>query len=231
MVGESKSYSKYKILEIALLILTPIFLLIQTFYNSKRTLLPTIVMIIVTIIVFMLGFEKRKVSTVEMTCIVVLSVIGALLRMLSPLPHAIFTTAVVIIGGISFGESSGFITGVFVGILSNMLMGFGPWTPWQIYAWGIIGYIAGLLGKTKLFEKNIPIIIYGFISGFLYGFILNIYFVLGLSYDSVVEIINYFAASLAFEFTHALSTAIFLTLTLYPWRALIKRIKLKFGEN
>lgn len=230
-MDREKQANRYKILEIIALIFTPIFLFVQTFINNKLTLLPTLIVIIATVFIFMIGFEKRKVSVVEMTCVVVLSVVAALLRTISiPIPHAIFTTAVIIISAISFGESSGFMTGVLGGLLSSLLQGIGPWTPWQIYAWGIIGYVAGLLSKTKLFNSNIAIIFYGFISGFLYGIILNIYFVLSVSFDSTEKIIQYFAASVMFELSHAVSTAVFLAFTIYPWKSLLKRIQLKFDN-
>ena len=231
MDSKTKIAEKYKVIEILMLILTPVFLFVQAFINNKQAVLPTLIVVVVTIVVFMLGFEKRKVSAVEMTCVVVLSVVAALLRAVSPIPHAIFTTAVIIISAVSFGESSGFMTGVLGGFMSSMLQGFGPWTPWQIYAWGIIGYIAGLLSKTKLFKSNIIVILYGFLSAFIYGIILNVYFVLSIPYDSMEKVLAYFGASLAFEMTHAVSTAAFLALTIYPWRKLIDRIKLKFGNN
>lgn len=228
MDKKTKNIKKIMILELVLLIFTPAFLFVQAFINNKQATLPTLIVVVITIFVFIMGYEKRNTSIVDTTCVVVMSVLAALLRLISPIPHAIFTTSVIIISAISFGESSGFVTGALAGLISNLFQGFGPWTPWQIYAWGIIGYIAGLLSRFKFFQSNIVVSIYGFISGFTFGFILNIYFVLSLSYDSVNKILMYFGASLALDFTHALSTMLFLILTLKPWTSVINRIRQKF---
>jgi hypothetical protein len=61
------------------------------------------------------------------------------------LPQFKPVVAIVIIAGASLGAESGFIVGALSGFVSNFIFGQGPWTPWQMFAFGMIGFIAGLL--------------------------------------------------------------------------------------
>ena len=72
------------------------------------------------------------------------------------LPQFKPVTAIVIITGISLGAEAGFLTGAVAGFVSNFFFGQGPWTPWQMFAFGIIGFLAGLLfrGKREKYKKS-----------------------------------------------------------------------------
>ena len=70
--------------------------------------------------------------------------------------------AITAITGFSLGAEAGFLTGAISALVSNMFFGQGPWTPFQMFMWGIIGFIAGLLGKTGVMHKKIPLILFPF---------------------------------------------------------------------
>ena len=55
--------------------------------------------------------------------------------------------ALTIIAGVAFGGEVGFLVGAMTMLTSNMIFGQGPWTPWQMFAMGIIGFLAGVLFK------------------------------------------------------------------------------------
>lgn len=57
-------------------------------------------------------------------------------------------TALVVLSGIGLGPEAGFLIGALSRFLCNFFDGQGPWTPWQMFAWGLIGYLAGLLFNT-----------------------------------------------------------------------------------
>ena len=83
--------------------------------------------------------------------------------------------AVTIISAVCFGAESGFLVGALSMLSSNMLFGQGPWTPWQMFAAGIIGFLAGILfQKGWLKARKISLCIYGFLATvFIYGGIMN----------------------------------------------------------
>lgn len=56
-------------------------------------------------------------------------------------------TAVVVLCGMYLGADAGFICGALSALISNCYFGQGPWTPFQMLVWGIIGLVAGLSGK------------------------------------------------------------------------------------
>ena len=45
-------------------------------------------------------------------------------------------TAIVLVTGVAFGPAPGFATGALAALASNVLLGEGPWTPWQMLGWG-----------------------------------------------------------------------------------------------
>lgn len=134
------------------------------------------------------------------------------------IPNMQPVTAIIIICGLILGPVYALILAFLITFLSNMLLGMGIWTIWQIVSWGLIGVISGLLGK---FWKNIPtaiIILFGIFSGYLYGFIISL-----TTYQVAGVFWPYYLAGLPFDTNHAIGNALFL-LILYPTASyLLKR--------
>ena len=55
-------------------------------------------------------------------------------------------TAIVLVAGMAFGAAPGFATGALAALASNMLLGEGPWTPWQMLGWGLVGLLGAGFG-------------------------------------------------------------------------------------
>ena len=83
--------------------------------------------------------------------------------------------AIVIISAIAFGGEAGFLVGAMTMVVSNFLFGQGPWTPWQMFAMGFIGFLSGILYRIGLLPtKRLSLCIYGFlVTVFIYGGIMN----------------------------------------------------------
>jgi energy-coupling factor transport system substrate-specific component len=104
--------------------------------------------IIVAIALFYRGFENSKVSSREIAVIAVLGAVAALGRVpFAALPSIQPTTFLVVTSGLVFGSRAGFMVGATAALVSNFFLGQGPWTPWQMFAWGLAGFTAGLLKK------------------------------------------------------------------------------------
>lgn len=221
-----------------LIILEPLFiigafalLVLAAAYQIEQTALLSTVIIIFAMIPFFARFEYSKPKPRDIVPIVVLSAIASLGRLLfGPLPHFKPVSAIIIVSALAFGPQAGFMTGALSALGSNMFFGQGPWTPWQMFSWGLVGYLAGLLNKTPLFKHKLPVLIYGFISGFLYGWIMNIWYVIGfIKPITTTAVVGAYAASFYFDLTHAIATVVFLIPILGPWGKKLRRIKLKFG--
>jgi energy-coupling factor transport system substrate-specific component len=134
--------------------------------------------IVISIFIFLWSFEKRKPKTREIVTLAVmtaLAVVGRLAFFMTPQVKP--CAAIIIITGVMLGRQSGFLCGALTAFVSGFFFGQGPWTPWQMIAFGIIGFLSGVLFSKKnikyAYNKWI-ISIYGFLATFvIYGFILD----------------------------------------------------------
>jgi energy-coupling factor transport system substrate-specific component len=139
-------------------------------------------------------------------------------------------SAIAIVAGVAFGRQSGFMVGALAALVSNFFFGQGPWTPWQMYAWGLVGYGAGLLAHSRLFERTAGVCAYGFAACLGYGFILNLWSILGFFHPQTAsEALAVYAAALPFDIAHGIATVAFLLILYAPWRRKIARVKAKYG--
>jgi len=179
-------------------------------------------------------FEKRKVEPRELVLLAVLASIAAVGRIpFASIPGVQPTTFVIMMAGLVFGAESGFLVGAVAALASNMILGQGPWTPWQMAAWGLVGLTAGLLGRTRLMNTLFGKIVFGFIWGFLFGWIMNLWGYLAFLQTggeaSFTTLTAYFAASALFDFMHAASNVFFLLIFSGMWIKSLARFKRKYG--
>ena len=100
-------------------------------------------------------YEKRKPQTRESVVLAVMIALTVASRMIfSFAPGFKPVSAMVIICGMAFGRESGFLCGSLSAVVSNFFFGQGPWTPFQMLAWGMIGWIAGILNQRKWLEHS-----------------------------------------------------------------------------
>ena len=71
------------------------------------------------------------------------------------LPQIQPVTAIVIIMGVYCGKQTGFLTGSLCALVSNLFLGQGPWTPFQMLAWGLVGVLAAVLAKAPFFPPGL----------------------------------------------------------------------------
>ena len=189
--------------------------------------------VLYAMIPFFMVFEGRKPQPREMMVISVLAAIGVAGRAaFYMIPNFKPIAAVVIITGVSFGGEAGFLVACIIMLVSNMFMGQGPWTPWQMFAYGMIGFLAGILfRKGVLKPKRISLCIYGFLSVFfIFGGIMNPASIL-MSYGYITKssLIAYYISGAPVDLVHAASTVIFLWFMSKPMLEKLERIKKKYG--
>lgn len=99
-----------------------------------------------SIIPFFLRFERRSLQAREIVLVATLSAIAAVGRVpFAVLPSVQPTSFVIIISALVFGSETGFMIGAVAALVSNIFLGQGPWTPWQMFSWGMIGWTSGIL--------------------------------------------------------------------------------------
>lgn len=205
-------------------VLMPALIVITLLTGSYA--LTAMLAVILSLILFMAGFDKRRVGTRRLVLTVImtaLSVVGRFIPLIKPV------TAFTIIAGMYLGSESGFLTGALSAFLSNFYFGQGPWTPFQMFAWGMIGLLAGMLSKPF---TNHPLLlyVYGFFSGALYSVVMDVWSV--SMYGDGAFAARYTASlvtSLPFTLLYAVSNLVFLILLNKPLGRKLNRIKKKYG--
>ncbi len=199
------------------------------FLDSKKYYITSLLVIIETMIPFLFVFEGRKPKARELVVISVLCAIGVVGRIaFSAIPQFKPTLAIVIISGICFGSETGFLVGATTAFVSNFFFGQGPWTPWQMFAFGITGFLAGILFKKK---TRLTLCIYGFLATFIiYGAVMNTSTVLLATDTPTLKMfIPAFLSGAPMDLIHAVSTAFFLWFGAESMVDKIERIKTKYG--
>lgn len=142
-------YARHRRLLAALLILVlmPATILLGIYVlEDRKYYFISLLLILYATVPFVLMFERRQPQARELIIIAVLSAIAVAGRAaFFMLPQFKPVAAIVIIAGISLGAEAGFLVGATAGFVSNFFFGQGPWTPWQMFCFGLIGYVAGLL--------------------------------------------------------------------------------------
>lgn len=140
--------------------------------------------------------------------------------------------AVVIVSGIAFGGEAGFLVGAMTMLVSNFLFGQGPWTPWQMFAMGFIGFLSGILyQKGWLPTRRFRLSFYGFlVTVFLYGGIMNPAAMFMSMYEFTwTGLLAYYISGIPIDCVHGISTFIFLWFGARPLLEKLQRIKVKYG--
>lgn len=150
-------------------------------------------------------------NTYKLTLLAILAALAVVGRILfSFLPNIQPVTSIIIISGIMLGPLSALLLATLVTLISNLVLGMGIWSLWQIISWGLIGILSGFLGKIF---KPVPIsliIIFSIFSGYLYGFVVSL-----TTFQVTGKFWPYYIAGLPFDTNHAIGNALFIVF-FYP---------------
>ena len=198
-------------------------------FGEKSYAAITLAALVLACVPFFLSFERSKPSAgrvVLLAVMVALSVSGRFV--FAPLQFFKPVTAMVILAGMYFGSEFGFLTGALSAVISNFYFGHGPWTPFQMFAWGIIGCISGIL--SVWLKKNRPLLLlYGGLCGILYSLIMDVWTALWA--DGKFVLSRFIAAALnAAPITaiYIVSNIIFLAVLAPLFGRKIERLKTKY---
>lgn len=216
-----------------ILVLIPLTIFIGIRIGDRKYFFISMMIMVYSMVPFIMVFEGRRSQARELVVLALLAAIAVAGRAaFFMLPQFKPVIAVVIVAGICFGAESGFLVGAMSMFASNFFMTQGPWTPWQMFATGIIGFLAGLLFKKgRLTMKKGPLCLFGFLSTFfIYGFIMDTASV--FMYQSEVTFWSalplYFSGA-PFNLIYGVSTVIFLFFGARPLIEKLERIKVKYG--
>ena len=163
-----KKSTLFSLLDI--LIFIPATLYLGMHLTGRSHYLTSTLIIIETMLPFFFAFETRKPQARELVVIAVMCALAVAARVVIQIPTFKPILAIIMIAGIALGAEAGFLTGSVSAFASNFFLSQGPWTPWQMMAYGIAGFLSGFLFHKKRPFANHPLFfncvlaVYGFFA-------------------------------------------------------------------
>lgn len=205
------------------------------FLHGRSYYFISVCIILLALLVFTRAWEERRPQARELVLIASMVVIATAGRAaFFMLPHFKPVTALVIVAGVGLGAEAGFLTGALTGFVSNFLFGQGPWTPWQMFAFGVVGFLAGVFFSKAEERGRVArwlLCVYGGVATVvIYGLLMDTCTALsvleGLSWEGILAC---YAAGVPVNVTHGMATVLFLALAAQPLGKKIRRIRKKYG--
>lgn len=199
-------------------------------FKEKQYAWISLCVAILACVPFFIRFESRDNDVRRLVLIAVmvtLSVVGRFV--FAPVPGFKPVTAMVAVTAMYFGSEAGFMTGALTAVISNFYFGQGPWTPFQMFAWGIIGFVIGLIAEP-LKRSTFLLVLSGIIAGVAFSLLMDVWSTLNA--DGTFNIMRYFSfvvSSLQFMAIYAVSNVIFLLVLSKPIGKIFERVKVKYG--
>ncbi|MDD6188487.1 MAG: ATP-binding cassette domain-containing protein [Clostridiales bacterium] len=232
--GERRLSKRTIAAAVMILLLIPITIFVgAVFFGGRKYYFIALLILLETMLPFALVFEGRKPQARELVIIAVLCAIGVAGRAaFFMLPNFKPVLGLVIIAGIAFGGETGFLVGAMTMLVSNVLFGQGPWTPWQMFAMGIIGFLAGVLFRKGLLRRSrVSMCIFGALATvIIYGGIMNP--ASALIWANEVNwklILTYYISGFPVDLVHACATVLTIWFIGEPMLEKLDRIKVKYG--
>lgn len=197
--------------------------------SGRKFMITSLLMLAEVLGFFFMSFERRRPGAREVALVAALCALGVAGRSaFFMLPQFKPVAALVIICGAAFGPQSGFLVGAGTMLASNIFFGQGPWTPWQMCAMGLVGWLTGLLFREK--TCRLALSLWGGVSVFaIYGMMVNVSSAITYQPELTWEtIVAYIASGVPFDLIHAGGTVLFLWLLADPAMEKLRRVKQKF---
>ena len=222
--------------EVPLLLAVPVAMAAALLSGVEQTALLLLAVVVLVLAMFFAGYEASRPGLRQIMPTLVLAALAAAGRILfGPIPDFKPVSAIAIIAGATLGRRNGFMVGALAALTSNFFFGQGMWTPWQMYGWGLVGYVGGALAHARAFDRadggvrTPEMLAYGFVSARLYGAVVKtsdtIGFVQPLTWAGAIARL---ASAVPFDVMHGLSTCVFLAALYRPWCRRIRRVVRKY---
>ncbi len=199
-------------------------------FQEKRYALISFLLAVLSCAAVICSLDRRRTHIRRIVLIAVMTALSTAGRVLfAAIPAFKPMTAVIVMTGMYFGGEAGFLCGALTAVLSNFYFGQGPWTPFQMVSFGVIGMLAGILGKT-LKKNRAALVLYGIFAGILYSGIMDVWTVLwNQPFFRLSAYVAAMSAALPFTVSYAASNVVFLLLMRRPLGMRLARVITKYG--
>jgi energy-coupling factor transport system substrate-specific component len=176
--------------------------------DPSRAGLALLLVVLALIALVAAWLESGPASAKELVLVATLAGVAAAGRVLfAVVPGVQPVTVIAVCAGAALGMRSGVAVGGIAALVSNLFLGQGVWTPWQMLAWGACGAVGALL--APLLRRRVALA--------------AVTFVLGLAFSSFMDLWNWLtffdqhtwatllatnARGLPFDLAHAIGNAV-----------------------
>ncbi len=224
------SKAKKILCAVILFLLVPLCILLGTVISAGRGYVwISICVSLLSCVPFFLAFEKKSGTgrMLVLSVMIALSVLGRFA--FSALPHFKPVTAIVVIAGMYLGAESGFLCGALSAVLSNIMFGQGPWTPFQMFSWGLIGLLAAVF-SAPLKKSRLALAVFGIFSGIVFSLLMDGWTVLWAEGTfSASRYLAFVISALPVTAIYAASNVLFLLILAVPMGEKLDRVIKKYG--
>ena len=222
--------------EVPLLLAVPVAMAAALLSGVEQTALLLLAVVVLVLAMFFAGYEASRPGLRQIMPTLVLAALAAAGRILfGPIPDFKPVSAIAIIAGATLGRRNGFMVGALAALTSNFFFGQGMWTPWQMYGWGLVGYVGGALAHARAFDRadggvrTPALLVSGFVSAMFSRDMVNTYDIIGFVQPLTwAGAIARLASAVPFDVMHGLSTCVFLAALYRPWCRRIRRVVRKY---
>jgi energy-coupling factor transport system substrate-specific component len=175
------------------------------------TALPSLIVVAMTVALMVWWYERTRPTARTLALVATLAALAAIARIaFAPLPNVKPTTDIVVFAGIVLGGAPGFAVGAITALASNLIFGQGPWTAWQMLAWGVCGLIGAGLGATLrgAISRWTLAGVCAF-AGLVFGVIMNVSTWVSFTGGGVDQAIVIATTSAPFDIAHIVGNVVF----------------------
>ena len=157
-------------------------------------------------------YERRKPPARIVALVAALAALAVVGRLaFAAIPNVKPTTDIVLFAGFALGPVPGFAVGAITALVSNIFLGQGPWTAWQMVAWGGVGIAGGGLAKAYGGREigRVPLAIACGIAGLAFGALLDVYQTTLAARQDLPTYLAVSGTSLPYNLAHAIGNVVF----------------------
>ena len=219
---------------IVFIVLIPLTVGVSWYLGDRKYYVASVLIMIYSMIPFFVSFEGRKPDARELVTLAVMCAIAVVSRgVFVWAPNFKPIGGIIMITAMAFGPQAGFMTGSLSLIVSDMLFGQGPWTPWQMFSFGLLGFVTGLLSKKDLLRGDKPL------KAAIFGFVMMVLFVGPLldtcTVFTMAPVLNagstlaIYGAGIPVNISQGIAVFLCVLLLSRPMSEKLDRIKTKYG--
>ncbi len=152
---------------------------------------------------------RRLAAAHELALVAAMAALATAGRVLfASLPNFKPVTIMVLVSGVALGPRAGFMVGAATGLVSNLFFGQGPWTPWQMLAWGLVGLVGGALGRKHRVPSRWTL---AWVGGFLalaFDWFVSLWMFLAFTNRTLGAFLALYLHGLPFDAAHVAATVL-----------------------